>query len=66
MERGKRTKLEADWLYRNQGNGMFTEVALFSGVAVDETGSAYSSMAAVFAANHKSKKLKKRGKLLLA
>lgn len=40
--------LEADWLYQNQGNGAFTEVALFSGVAVDETGSPYSSMAAVF------------------
>lgn len=40
--------LEADWLYRNQGDGVFTEVALFSGVAVDETGSAYSSMAPVF------------------
>ena len=40
--------LEADWLYQNQGNGVFTEVALFSGVAVDETGSAYSSMAPVF------------------
>ena len=40
--------LEADWLYQNQGNGVFTEVALFSGVAVDETGSPYSSMAPVF------------------
>ena len=40
--------LEPDWLYQNHGDGMFTEVALFSGVAVDEMGSAYSSMAAVF------------------
>lgn len=38
----------ADWLYRNEGDGTFTDVGLTSGVALNEMGAAYSSMAPVF------------------
>ena len=38
----------ADWLYRNNGDGTFTDVGLSSGVALSEMGIAYSSMAPVF------------------
>ena len=37
-----------DWLYRNEGDGTFKDVALVSGVALNEIGAAYSSMAPVF------------------
>ena len=37
-----------DWLYRNEGNGSFKDVGLTSGVALNEMGAAYSSMAPVF------------------
>ena len=38
----------ADWLYRNNGDGTFTDVGLSSGVALNEMGLAYSSMAPIF------------------
>ena len=38
----------ADWLYRNNGDGTFTDVGLSSGVALNEMGIAYSSMAPIF------------------
>ena len=37
-----------DWLYRNEGDGTFKDVGLASGVALNEIGTAYSSMAPVF------------------
>ncbi len=37
-----------DWLYRNEGDGTFTDVGLTSGVALNEMGAAYSSMAPIF------------------
>ena len=37
-----------DWLYRNEGNGTFKDVGLTSGVALNEMGAAYSSMAPIF------------------
>lgn len=37
-----------DWLYRNEGDGTFKDVGLTSGVALNEMGAPYSSMAPVF------------------
>ena len=37
-----------DWLYRNEGDGTFNDVGLTSGVALNEMGAAYSSMAPIF------------------
>ena len=37
-----------DWLYRNEGDGTFKDVGLTSGVALNEMGAAYSSMAPIF------------------
>ena len=37
-----------DWLYRNEGDGTFMDVGLTSGVALNEMGAPYSSMAPVF------------------
>ena len=37
-----------DWLYRNDGDGTFKDVGLTSGVALNEMGAPYSSMAPVF------------------
>ena len=38
----------ADWLYRNNADGTFTDVGLSSGVALSEMGIAYSGMAPIF------------------
>ena len=42
------TTSSADWLYRNNADGTFTDVGLSSGVALSEMGIAYSSMAPIF------------------